>query len=78
MFQGLGGQMFVKTFLEIHFCGFLGLVAKLFRRLLEVHFSHFRALLLAEWHSGSIWMLILTISGPSWPHGSQEASGDSL
>ena len=47
------------------------------RRLLEARFEHFWALL-PKWLSGSLWRLILIISGPCCPNGSQKASGSSF
>ena len=40
----------------------------------EADFEHFWALL-PKWLSGSLWRLILSISGPCSRNGSQEASG---
>jgi len=44
---------------------------------LPTHFKHFWALA-AKWPSGSLWRLILCISGPWLPNGFQEASGGSF
>ena len=44
---------------------------------MKAHFEHFWPQL-AKWLSGSLWRLILSISGACWPNGSQERSGSSF
>ena len=57
---------------------FLGAAAQMALRIpLEVHFEHFWCLL-PKWLSGSLWRLILSISEPCCPNGSQEASEGSF
>ncbi len=61
--------------LDVRIYAFPGLAGQMgLRRAVEVPFEHFLDLL-AKWLSGGFWMLILSISGVCWPHGSQGLSG---
>ena len=70
--------MALRRPVEAHFVHFRGLAGpRALRRLLDAHFEHIWGML-AKWHSGGLWELILCISGGWWLNGSGEACGDSF
>ena len=57
--------MALRKPLEAHFQHFWGQLAKWLRMPLDAHFEHFWGQL-AKWLSGSLWMLISSITKLSW------------